>query len=261
METMYREERLRQILQILRTQKTVHVKDLAERFSRSTSSIRLDLTELEQRGLVIRTHGGAILAEGVEEGLVWDKQLLQQRLLQNEKAKQRIGKSAADLIQDGDSVLIDGGSTTYFAARALSRKSDLTIITTSVLLFPVLNSNPENRIILTGGMFHSEYMDLVGDISMDSIRRFSPDHTIIGVDGISLTSGLTSTEPSIAPLKREMIARSKDLIITADSSKFGKICLTHVADVSPEMTLLTDTALSEEILDTFLQNGLNLLMV
>lgn len=258
METMYREERLRQIMDLLRTQKKVSVKYLASRFSRSTSSIRLDLTELEDRELVIRTHGGAILAEGIENDLVWDKQLLQQRLLYNEKEKQRIGEKVAEHVKENESVIIDGGSTTYYAARALSEKSGLTIITTSVLLFPVLNSNPDIQVILTGGMFHPEYMDLYGNICMESIRRFQPDHTIIGIDGISLSSGLTSTEPAIAPLKREMISRSRNLIITADSSKFGKVCLTHVADICQEMTIITDSKLPDAVKEEYQEKGAKL---
>jgi DeoR family fructose operon transcriptional repressor len=254
-ETIYREERLRQIMDLLRIQKKVNVKDLADRFDRSTSSIRLDLTELEDRGLVLRTHGGAILAEGIEKDLVWGKQLLQQRLLHNEKAKQHIGKKAAEYVKDNESVIIDGGSTTYYAARALSAKSGLTIITTSVLLFPVLNSNPNIKVILTGGMFHPEYMDLYGDICMETIRRFQPDHTIIGIDGISLPSGLTSTEPAIASLKREMISRSRNLIVAADSSKFGKVCLTHVADICQEMTIVTDNKLPEGIKEAYEEKG------
>lgn len=246
-------------MEMLREQNKVNVQELAGHFSRSASSIRMDLNELQLRGLVTRTHGGAILEEHLEDNLIWDKQLLQQRLDSFSEEKARIGAATAGLVKDGDAILIDGGSTTYYVVQALSQKRGLTIITTSIHLFPQLVKIPEARVYLTGGRVHKEYLDLVGDISMSSIRKFSPDRTIIGIDGISPRRGLTSTEPTIAPLKQEMVIRSKDLIVVADSSKFGKECLTHVADITPAMTIITDNGVEESMRNEIEARGARLI--
>lgn len=244
--TLFREERLRLIMEIISEQKSVIVNDLAEQFEKSPGSIRLDLAELESRGLISRTHGGAILADDASEGLVLNKKVLQLRGETKTEEKQRIGKAVADLVHDGDSIMIDGGTTTYFVAKNLHTKRDLTIITTSIHLFPVLWEIPDATIYLSGGVVHRGFEDMYGEISLESIGKFKPDHTIIGIDGVSVEYGITATEPTMAMLKRSMVAVSKNLIVVADSSKFGKVCLLSVADVQNVNSFVTDTDLTDE---------------
>jgi len=244
--TLFREERLRLIMEIISEQKSVIVNDLAKQFGKSAGSIRLDLAELESRGLISRTHGGAILADDVTGDVVLNKKVLQLRGETKTDEKQRIGKAVADLIQDGDSIMIDGGTTTYFVAKNLHTKRDLTVITTSIHLFPVLWEIPDTTIYLTGGVVHRGFEDMYGEIAMESIRRFKPDHTIIGIDGISVEHGITATEPTMAMLKRSMVAVSKNLIVVSDSSKFGKVCLLSVSDIKNVNSFVTDTDLPDE---------------
>lgn len=243
---IFREERLRMIMGNIYDQEKVVVHDLARQFGRSSSSIRLDLAELESRGLIVRTHGGALLADGAADDLILTKKFLQLRTESNREEKQRIGEAAVELIHDGDSIMMDGGSTTYFVAKNLRKKRGLTIITTSISLLPLLLEIADAKIFLTGGMVYRDFEDTIGEISLESIRRFKPDHTIIGIDGISLEQGLTSTEPTIAPLKRQMVAESKDLIVVSDSSKFGKVCVLSVAELKEVSTIVTDKQVSEE---------------
>ncbi|MBN1263910.1 MAG: DeoR/GlpR transcriptional regulator [Anaerolineales bacterium] len=250
--TIFREERLQMIMNLLVDQKKVFVNDLAERFNLSETTIRTDMIELEERGLIIRTHGGAILPERSENRqFIFDKNILKLREELYAEEKKRISKATLELIHDGDSVMIDGGSTTHYVAEALKQKRGLTLITSSYYIVSTLIQIPDARIYLIGGLLHREFEDMIGEIATDGLNRFSPDHTIMGADGISLTQGLTTTEPSIAQNKRKMISVSKDLIIVADSSKFGKVALTRVADLSQVDTLVTDDMIPQECMDAF----------
>jgi DeoR/GlpR family transcriptional regulator of sugar metabolism len=239
-EKIFREERLQLILEKLVQDKKVIVSDLVDYFNVSPSLIRMDLAELEKRELILRTHGGAILPENPKEDLIVEKKFLQLRDETNAEAKTKIGKATIDLIKDGDSIVIDGGSTAFAVAKNLKTKRGLTIITTSIHLLPVLLDIPDAKIYLTGGLIHREMEDLIGDISQDSIGRFTPDVAIMGIDGISITKGLTTTEPTIAPLKRKMIAVSERTIVVCDSTKFGKVCLLHIASLNEIDSIVTD---------------------
>lgn len=242
---IFREERLRKILEILSQEKKIVVKDLARRFEVSESSIRLDLSELEKRDLIYRTHGGAIQPGETRNDIVLKKNLLKQREDTCAEEKRKIAEAVIGLISDGDSIMIDGGSTTYFVTKQLHKKRGLTIITTSTHFLPVLSEISDANIFLTGGLFHREFEDLIGEIPVDVIGRFSPDKTIMGIDGISLKQGLTATEPSMASLKRKMISISRHLIVVADSTKIGKVSLVHVANLNEIKTIVTDASISE----------------
>ena len=244
---LFREERLRLIMENIYDQKKVVVNDLAKQFNRSSSSIRLDLAELESRGLIVRTHGGALLADNAADDFILNKKFLQLRTESNKDEKQRIGEAAIDLIHDGDSIMIDGGTTNFFVAKNLIKKRGLTIITTSIHLLPLLLEIPDAKIFLTGGLVYRDFEDMIGEISLESINRFKPDHTIIGIDGVSIEQGLTTTEPTMAPLKRQMVSVSNDLIVVSDSSKFGKVCLLSVAKLNQANTIITDDRLSPEL--------------
>lgn len=252
---LFREERLRRIMETIYDKKSVVVSELAKTYGKSAGSIRLDLAELEKRGLISRTHGGAILADNSTEDLVLTKKLLELRVEANKEEKQRIGKATVDLIQDGDSIMIDGGTTAYLVAKNLHAKRGLTIITTSMHLFPVLWEIPDATIYLTGGLVHRGFEDTYGEIALESISKFKPDHTIIGIDGISVEHGLTTTEPLMAMIKRQMVSVSKDLIIVADSSKFGKVCLLSVTNVKNAQAIVTDDKLSEEVAEKIRRQG------
>jgi DeoR/GlpR family transcriptional regulator of sugar metabolism len=257
---LFREERLQLILEKLVTEKKVIVSDLTEHFGVSASLIRMDLAELEKRGLILRTHGGAMLPENPVEDLIVEKKFLQLREETNAEAKSKIGLATTQLIKDGDSIIIDGGSTAFAVAKNLKSKRGLTLITNSIHLLPTFIDIPDAKIYLTGGLFHREMEDLIGDISQDSLGRFAPDIAITGIDGISLSQGLTSTEPTIAQIKRKMIAVSKKTIVVCDSTKFGKICLLHIASLKDIDTIVTDSNVDMDIVEKIREMGTSVLL-
>jgi len=254
-DNLFREERLRLIMEMIYEKKKVFVKELADKFGKSSSSIRLDLAELESRGFINRTHGGAILADMVNNTYVVDKKFLHLREETAKAEKQRIGKAVIELINDGDSIMIDGGSTTYYVAQNLNKKRGLTIITTSFYLLPVLLEISDAKIYLTGGLIHRDFEDLIGDISIDSIRRFKPDCAIMGIDGMSIKNGFTTTDLSMKQIKKQIKSVGGKTIVVADSTKIGKVCLHHVFDINDVYAVVTDTDAPQEFIQSF--NGLN----
>lgn len=257
---LFREERLRLIMEMIYDKKKVFVNELSEKYGKSSSSIRLDLAELESRGLINRTHGGAILIDDIKQDYVANKNLIRLRDETNKSEKKRIGKATLELINDGDSILIDGGSTTYYVGKYLKEKHGLTIITTSLHMLPLLSEIHDAKIFITGGLVHREYDDLIGEIPVDTIRRFNPDCAIIGMDGISLSHGLTIADPSIAQIKRQMIEVSKTAIIVADSSKFGKVCLLHIADLNGVDAIVTDDGIPVDFVQAIEEIGVKLIL-
>jgi DeoR/GlpR family transcriptional regulator of sugar metabolism len=245
---LFREERLRLIMEMIYENKKVFVKELADKFGKSSSSIRLDLAELESRGLIIGND------------YVMYKNLIHLRDETNRAEKERIGKAVLDLISDGDSVMIDGGSTTYCVGKYLKEKRGLTIITTSYHMLPMLLEIQDAKIFLAGGLIYREYEELIGDIPIDSIRRFNPDCVIMGIDGVSLDHGLTIADPPIAQIKRQMITVGKKIIIVADSSKFGKVCLLHLADLNCVHAIVSDTGVPKELIRAVEETGVELVL-
>jgi len=257
---LFREERLRLIMEMIYKENKVFVKDLADKFGKSSSLIRLDLTELESRGLINRTHGGAILIEAIGNDYVMKKNLVNLRDETNKTEKDLIGRAVLDLISDGDSVMIDGGSTTYCVGKYLKEKRGLTIITTSYHMLSLLLDINDAKIFLTGGLIHREFEDLIGDIPISSIKKFNPDCVIMGIDGVSISHGLTIADPSVAQIKRQMIEVGKKAVVVADSSKFGKVSLLHLADFSGVDVIVSNIGIPDEFIKAIEEAGVELVL-
>ena len=207
---LFPEERLEIIYNKIKEMKKIHVNELSDEFSISKSTIRMDLAELESRGLISRTHGGAIIKGelSVEEdgGKIKNFLDINSRIQKNQIEKDAIGQIAASLINDGDTIMIDGGSTTQFVAKHLEEKSGLTIITNSFFMLPTLLAIKDSAIYLAGGIVYKENAVLVGDLTNDFINHFKPQKLVLGIDGVSLEHGLTvadSMHPSVASIKRK----------------------------------------------------------
>jgi DeoR/GlpR family transcriptional regulator of sugar metabolism len=246
---IFREERLQRIVELVRAEKKVFVEDLAIQFDVSPSSIRLDLAEMEHRGLIKRTHGGAIVPEKIEGHMVTQKSPFELRISVNQAEKDAIGRAAAALVEDGDTLMIDGGSTTFYVARHLAGKHNLTLITNSLSLLPELYALPDAHVYLTGGLVEMNQSTVQGDIALDTIARFRTAKAILGVDGISLASGLSAVSLDVAAIKRKMITASQRLIIVADHTKFNQVCLVPLVALEEMNVLITDSGAPEHMLE------------
>lgn len=240
----FREERLQLIYERLRSNGKVYTKGLAEEFEVSPSSIRMDLAALEERGLLRRTHGGAILPTGINGTNVVDLPGLKLRMGLFQREKEAIARLAATLVNDGDALMIDGGTTTLGIPQHLMEKRDLTIITNAISHLSEFAKLTSADIYLAGGWLYWENGVVVGDIANDVVSRFNAGKAILGIDGVSPEEGLTMANPhvsSTAIAKRKMIEASRQLIIVCDHSKLGRVCLMPVAPTEAMTYLVTDS--------------------
>ncbi|MFN2133565.1 MAG: DeoR/GlpR family DNA-binding transcription regulator [Anaerolineae bacterium] len=236
----FREERRKFIAERVMAGQAVHVNDLAREFGVSPSTIRTDLNELEGQGILTRTHGGAILAEGLDGRLIAHKPPFEARQQQLQAEKEAIGRAVVALIDDGDAIMIDGGSTTVHVARHLGARRGLTVVTNAVALLPDLIAIPDAQIYLTGGLLHRGFVTLLGQVALDTIDHFRTAKVILGMDGISAGAGLTVTDPAVAATKRKMMQAGGQLIVVSDHTKLDRISLYTLAPLASMHTLVTD---------------------
>jgi len=237
---LFREERLQLILERLLADGKVFVADIAEQFELSRSAIRNDLAELQSRGLLVRTYGGAVLQDQVNTHLVVRKSALQLRTEQYRAEKEAIGRATAELISDGDTLMIDGGSTTHQVVRHLLDKRGLTFVTNATSLLPDILTIPDADIWLTGGLLHRGFETLLGEASVNVLEHFRATKAILGIDGVSLQSGYTATNNSVAIAKQKMAASSEQVIVVCDHTKFDQVCLIPIAPIEGIDYLITD---------------------
>ncbi len=243
---MFREERLQLISERLGAGRKVYVDELAREFGVSPSSIRVDLAELETRGLLKRTHGGAIASAKQHGRMLTQKSSIELRKTAQQAEKNAIGRAAAGLIEDGDTLMIDGGSTTLHVARHLGTKRGLTIITNAVSLLPDLMALPEARVYVAGGLLENRFETLLGDITLEALGRFRTAKAILSSDGISIDNGLSVTDPGVAAAKRKMMVSSDTVIIVSDHTKLDQVCLIPIAPLEEVAYLVTDSGAPAE---------------
>lgn len=262
---LFQEERLRIIYETLQQKNKILVNDIAKNFSISKTTARNDLMELESRGLITRTHGGAIIRNSESElkkEIVRDNVPVSQRKSERLEEKKAIGKLAASLISDGDTLMIDGGTTTSFFVDYLHDKKDLTIITNSYTLVPPLAKLENSVIYLAGGMVYDKHSVVVGDFSNEFIAQFKPNKLVLGIDGITASRGLSiadSQVPSVASIKRKMIESCDEIILICDYSKIGKECLMTVAPVSKVDFIITNSSVNKKEIQEIQAIGPNII--
>ena len=252
---LFREERLQLILERLLADGKIFVADLAEQFELSRSAIRNDLAQLQSRGLLVRTYGGAVLPEQVNTHLVVRKSALQLRTEQYRAEKEAIGQATADLISDGDTIMIDGGSTTHHVVHHLIDKRGLTFVTNATSLLPDLLAISDADIWLTGGLLHRGFETLLGEASVDVLEHFRATKAILGIDGVSLQSGLTATNNTVALAKQKMAASSEQVIIVCDHTKFDQVCLIPIVPIEEIDYLITDSGAPSDVVEAIRARG------
>ncbi len=227
-----RREKIQDFLSVHQIARTADLMDLLEA---SEATVRRDLEWLEQKGILERTHGGAILNQRV---LL--EQEYQQRAQQNPEEKKRIGELAASLIEDGDIVFINSGTTSTEVLKHVRRDSHITVFTNNVNAAIELG-DPGFHYYLTGGEFQSRSNSLAGRFALDNLNLVFANKLILGVDGISLKHGCTVPTNDEAEVVRKMIERTKgQIVVAADHSKWGAVSNFHVANIDEVDKLVTD---------------------
>ncbi len=253
---MLNEERRRAIVETLNRDGRVLVADLAKYFDTSQVTIRKDLEILHAHGRVHRTHGGALPAR---EGALQDPTLHEKEKL-HRKEKLQIAAAAARLVEEGQVVILDSGTTTTAIARALRGFQNLTIITNAVNIAPELSGSPL-EVILTGGTLRKNSFSLVGPIAEETLRRLNADILFLGVDGFDVHYGLSTPNLLEAKVNRAMMDVAKRTIAVCDSSKFGRRSLSLIAPPSAIQGLITDRGIPKSDLNVLKKAGIELTVV
>jgi len=242
---VFQEERLEKIIALLEKEDRLVTKNLPEILNTTSVTIRKDIAILEQRGLLKRTHGGAIKPRKLFHGLA-----LNEKEKLNLEEKIRIAKKAAKLIFEGDTIILDSGSTTSFIAKEIKQMKGITVITNAINIVSIL-LNSDIDVILIGGSLIKETSTLVGPLADDVLRKISADKLFIGVDGIDFEVGLTTPNILEANTSRVMMEMSGEIILVVDASKFGRRSLGVISKVSEVNSIITTKKLSENELKKF----------
>ena len=242
---VFQEERLEKIIALLEKEDRLVTKNLPEILNTTSVTIRKDIAILEQRGLLKRTHGGAIKPRKLFHGLA-----LNEKEKLNLEEKIRIAKKAAKLIYEGDTIILDSGSTTSFIAKEIKHMKGITVITNAINIVSIL-LNSDIDVILIGGSLLKETSTLVGPLADDVLRKLSADKLFIGVDGIDFEVGLTTPNILEANTSRVMMEMSGEIILVVDASKFGRRSLGVISKVSEVNSIITTKKLSENELKKF----------
>ncbi len=256
---MLQSERRRRIIDLVQQEGQVTVADLCQMFGVSEMTIRRDLRDLDREGLLRRVHGGAVsnLGRSYEPPYRF-------RATRNVEAKQAIGRKAAEMIMDGDSIALDVGTTTLEIARALHGKRNLTIVTSSL---PIANEIVANlsletdvRLILTGGIVRAGELSMTGSIAEHTYSVLHVDKAFIGIGGISLEAGLTEYNLDDALVKQPLIEHARERIVVADGSKLGRTTFAFVAPLSAIDVLVTDRSAPQDIVQALRSAGIQVVL-
>jgi DeoR family transcriptional regulator, aga operon transcriptional repressor len=241
-----------QILKLLLQKGSVTVEELIERLGASAPSIRRDLTRLEQKGLIRRTHGGATLVQELLYRPFRYDAAFQSRQQRFVKEKRHIGLAAAGLVAENETVGLTAGTTTTWVARSLRHRNNLTIITNAVNIGMELCNMPGLKIHLTGGYVHWPWsFSLIGAAAVDYLGNTFLDKLFLSVSGIDPSRGTTTNESDEALTFRAMVKQAKEVIVVADSSKLGVVTSSLICPIEDVDVLVTDDAASEEMTETF----------
>ncbi|MBQ8291366.1 MAG: DeoR/GlpR transcriptional regulator [Clostridia bacterium] len=223
--------RRNKILDILYKEQKVYIADLSQRLNASLVTIRNDLDVLANEGKLIRMAGGAVLPGG-NDTLPSSIQYYEQ--------KREIARSAAQLIQDGDTLFINSGTTTLLFAEELKNKNNLSVVTNSLSVATTLGAIPSFRVILLGGAINSRSNFTYGADTQEHLNRFGADWAILSVDGVSADGEISTCHAEEAIIDRIMIARSKKVLIVADQTKIGRTGFSFVCRRDDKIKILTN---------------------
>lgn len=249
-------ERKMRILNYVRQHRLATVAALAREFGVHEATIRRDLMEIEQEGLLKRTHGGVIA-----EHWTHDEPSFTERSTTQLDQKMRIGKKAASLIEDGEHIIIDSGTTTLHIARNLVNRSNITVVTNDMNVAAELRDASGIKVILTGGeLYPSSYM-LNGMFTNHVLGSLHVEKAFIGIPAIHPQHGLMHPEASLVPAKQGMIKAAREIILVADESKIGKLSLHTVAPTNAVHTLITGVEAPAEKIKPFHESGMTVYQV
>ncbi|MBN2274481.1 MAG: DeoR/GlpR transcriptional regulator [Bacteroidales bacterium] len=234
-------QRREKIFELIREDGQAKVTDLSRIFKVTEVTIRQDLERLENEGLIIREHGGAYL-----KNIDMKVRNLQLQNQENMAQKMAIARKAVEYINDGDTIILDSGSTTTEIAKIINEYKNLTVITNALNIALILGAQAGINVIVTGGEFKAPTLSLTGQKAADFFQNLHVDRLFLATAGIALKSGLTYPGISDICVKRAMIDSADEIYLVADSSKMGKNSFASLGALSLINCLITDSNITKE---------------
>jgi len=240
------------ILEQLNQDGQVFVAQLSQQLGISSVTIRNDLDALALSGHLERIQGGAISkkAPTPQHSVIYNSATLQAE-------RQAIAECVLDHVHDGDTLFLNSGMTTLAVAEALCKRNRLNVVTNSIAVANHLAHQPDVRLILLGGELNANYGFTYGGNALDQLQQYQPEWSILSVDGIHPTRGITSYHADEVMIDRAMISLAQTTIIVADHRKIGNIGFSHVCNLSANQTLITDRLADKATLSRIQQTGVN----
>jgi len=250
---MTQELRIKYILNHLIKVESITIQDIVEKCDVSEITARRDLNTLEKRGLLIRTHGGAIKSEVPNGTFGFDK-----KLIQNRDNKIEICRFAAGFVEEDDTIYIDCGTTTYYLSRFLTKFRNLRIITNSLAVVSELMPFSNITVYLIGGELDNSRKALYGQMTDTLISRYKADKAFIGAGGVSLVHGLSSIDEKDASVTIKMAEAAQKVFLLCDSSKIEKDSYFTYSSLSLISYLVTDNNVDPKLVDLYKNNKINI---
>ena len=251
-------ERQQAILDYLQIHGRTPVEQLAEYFQTTGTTIRKDLTALENDNKVLRTYGSVVLSQMNDEDEI-DLPITNKTTI-NAVAKMKIGKAAADLIQNGDSIIMDQGSTVLQMVPNLIHFENLTIMTNSLHIINALTSlNTDFELLMCGGTYRTKSGSFHGILAESAVEKFSFDKLFIGTDGFDLNVGLT-TFNEVHGVSKAMCNAAREIIVLTDSSKFHRRSPNIVCPLDKITTVITDNNIDHNIHQALIEKGIRVII-
>ncbi len=253
---LFAEERQRATCETLARHGKVTVDDLVEMFRVSAATIRSDLARLEEKGLLRRTHGGAITASPTLFEPPYS-----QRLIMRHEEKRSIARGAAERVKEGETILLDAGTTLYELALLLKDRKSLTVVTNSLANAHALMDSPGIEVILIGGALQPKRRAVLGPLAARFLDAFHVDRAFLAFNGVHHEAGLTVIDFDAAELKRRMMECASESVVLCDSGKIGQVAFAKAAPLGSASLLITDAGVAPDHLAALRERGLQVLVI
>jgi DeoR family transcriptional regulator of aga operon len=247
--------RIKSILHELQRHGSVSINELCERFAASVATIRRDLQQLEEQGLLRRTHGGAVSIEPLFYEAFRKDASFVDLVGRYPEEKRRIGQAAAELVEHGNTIALTPGTTATEVVRCLRYEARIKVITNTVNVAMELSKRKDVEVFVTGGHLRGDWFSLVGPTAVENLQHAYVDIAFLGADGIDPAAGLTCHSPDEAAVNRVMIAQAKRRIAVVDHSKFGVITSWKMCPVEDCELIITDKGATKEMIAPYLGIG------
>jgi len=250
------DERKEKILEMLHNEGKVKVNELSQLFNVSEVTIRIDLSDLEEKGLLSRVHGGA-----VSSYRTYYNMNLNQRSSTNEAEKKAIVEYIASMVSDNETIMMNSGTTTLFALRALMMRKNLNIVTNSIAIALEAAGCSNFNVILLGGAVNTKYQFTFGDDALSQLSTYHADKLILSVDGVSCEDGFTTYYQQEAEICRQMLKLANTSIVAADFTKIGRTTFTKIASVSSVDHIITNDKAPKSEIENLKSEDINIILV